>query len=128
MRTRLSRMFCVFKNHLNLKKVPRRGFEPVSSSSQSNSYTTELHISLKSKINIYILIIDKRYIPAVPQCKTYEDYRIIHKERSVQGQINHTIQYNTICKHNSKHVFVNRDTIKTACVQHKRHFYFTSYS
>jgi len=37
-------------------------------------------ISLLSQIDINRLIIDERYIPV-----------IIHEERSVQGQINHTI-------------------------------------
>jgi len=56
-----------------MKKVRRWGFAPVSSSSQSNSYTTELHISLYTLIDINRLIIDKRYIRAVKYCETYED-------------------------------------------------------
>ena len=48
-----------------MKKVQRRGFEPVSLSSQSNSYITDLHITLLSYIDMNILIIDERYIHAV---------------------------------------------------------------
>jgi len=84
--------------YLNIFIVPSRGFEPASLTSQSNSYTTALHISLKSFIDINRLIIDKRYIPAVQYGNTYEDYRIIHEERLVQGQINQTIpvQYSIV--------------------------------